>query len=1287
MLPKLAALHVTKRKGFRILAVLECVLFLLGIAGLFGKNRIYEYSVDDMTIRFGTEIEADEEIWAGVLDGNGMEGNMVDFESIALTAGSYRIQLHYRTTSDEKNWCRVTSERLDERVLQTNGAWLFSGLDRSDFEMWLFRGTDDLCVHAQYAGEGSFFVSGLTIQETGAFGRMRLFVFCLVILGLNLLYFYRVYDKVYGIPFKSRLVTVLLAGLILVVNLPVSVDYMIGSGDIGYHLMRVEGIRDGICSGIFPVRISPEWQQGYGYASPIFYGETVLYIAGLFRLIGFPVTTSYLMYMWIVGGMTVLIAYACFRRIYRDAYIGFFCSMLYSLSIYRIYKAYFLGAFGEALGVTFLPLIVYGFYRIFSMDVKDKRYSSSFLPLTAGFAMLIQSHLLTCEMVGLFTILLCVILWRRVFRIKTFIELTKTVIFSLLLSAWFVIPFLDYMKNGDFMIQHASGRMIQARGLYPAHLLLTYFINGGTVFFDAEGMADTSPAGVGMILFFVLIVVIGLFASKKTEGLSTEEKGLAKIVSVFAVCSMMMSLSLFPWDKIQFVHPFIATLVSSVQTPNRFLTIANVCLTTAAGAAAKNLLVRREKKTAAAFFGTAAVLLVIGNFYFMEDGMNGAPPVRVYNNEGMGTGYISGAEYLPYGTDPQKFLPHDPVCTEGTEVWDYEKRPLGADAEFSNHTPDTGTASFPLLYYKGYRAYDEENGKELRCYAGENGEVTSQIPAGFEGKIKIRFVSPWYWRLGEAVSAATLLGLFLWYTKSGRREKRAMILEEEASESALRDLTAEVWSTGKWEDTFKGTNAGGKGALKETLGWILFLTLFASIPLMRSGLPLGENTAVLIGRIQAVAEGIGRVFPIRLGCLEPVEYCYSASAFQADVLCLIPAMLKRLGISLQVSLKISILLIHLITASVALGCFGKIAKDRKTAILMSLVYACWPYRLCSVYAEGNLAEAAALAFLPMIPAGLSGWYFSAEDEEQKRGTILLTAGMSLILICSPVTFAGAVILMMLVAAVCIGKVFKREMLKQELLFAGMTFGLNAWYLVPMLLRMKNPHAVGPMIVKSFREYGTYFIGYLNIFQREGAETAFWQKGLQEMHAVGPGFAVILLLTVFLAARAALPPVHGRDGVSQERCLLICGALSALLSLNLFPWDLLQNRNMIGSVLLALLEKPVRFAVFADLCLMAAVCVMLSDCRKLMKEEVRVWIIRVLMVLTLLSAGYQMDIYVQKLAGAGETDLRSLGDMWEFPLILQESFFWRITEGVSVIAVLIFAAMIVKCGKRGKMKQS
>ena len=43
-----------------------------------------------------------------------------------------------------------------------------------------------------------------------------------------------------------------------------------------------------------------------------------------------------------------------------------------------------------------------------------------------------------------------------------------------------------------------------------------------------------------------------------------------------ALAAMLLSLSLFPWDKIQFLNDITETLVSSIQFPNRFLTIANV---------------------------------------------------------------------------------------------------------------------------------------------------------------------------------------------------------------------------------------------------------------------------------------------------------------------------------------------------------------------------------------------------------------------------------------------------------------------------------------------------------------------------------------------------------------------------------------------------------------------------------------------------------------------------------------------------------------------------------------
>jgi hypothetical protein len=176
-----------------------------------------------------------------------------------------------------------------------------------------------------------------------------------------------------------------------------------------------------------------------------------------------------------------------------------------------------------------LPLLLYGFWRVFTQDLNEESYKRSWVPLTAGFALLIQSHLLTCEMVGFFTVVLCIVLWRRVFRPRTFVVLAKTVIYSVLLSAWFLVPFGDYMLTGDFVIHHVSERTIQNRGLLPAHLLFTFFVNGDTVFFDQCGMADTAAMGVGPALVAGLAVLAYLWFDGRLGELKREERVLGGI--------------------------------------------------------------------------------------------------------------------------------------------------------------------------------------------------------------------------------------------------------------------------------------------------------------------------------------------------------------------------------------------------------------------------------------------------------------------------------------------------------------------------------------------------------------------------------------------------------------------------------------------------------------------------------------------------------------------------------------------------------------------------------------
>ena len=765
---RIKELHMEKRRPFLILLIVETFLLIAGIAALFGKDAVYEYGREAMTCNFGT---FSEEYQGVVADGEkGMTGNMVEFTGITLPKGTYRIQLSYVTDTDWNNQVHVTDESLSMTSIRTNGVSLYQGLNHTDFDMWLLRDSDQVTVYAYYDGEGFLAVQGLRICRTNAWNRMLLFIMVCLFTVINVVCLYWGYDKKYSIPVKSKTVTFCLGLIILFASLPMTLDYVTGGGDLLYHLMRVEGIRDGLANGQFPIRISPEWQQGYGYASPIFYGETLLYPAALFRLVGFSVTTSCRMFMFGIVTATVLIAYYCFKKIFGEPYIGVFCSMLYSLSVYRIYKTYHCGSWGECFGIMLLPFFAYGFYRVFTQDIHEESYKRSWVPLTIGFSLVVQSHLLTGEMVGLFTIILCVIFWKKVIRPKTFIVLAKTVVYSVLLSAWFLVPFVDYMTTGDFVIHHVSGRTIQDRGVYPAHLLFTYFISGESVFFDETDMYDSAPMGIGIVLITALVLFVYLLFAGKTGGLSKEEKKLGVVGSVFSIAAMVMSLNLFPWDRIQSWNGITATLVSSIQFPNRFLTIANIGLTAVAGVMLQYFMKRKNKAVTACYVGGMILLLGCGSIHLLEYSLNHWEPIRIYNSEGMGTGYIAGSEYLPFGVDPWKFVYHDPVCTGDLEATDYKKLSLGAEAHLSNNGEDAESASYALLYYKGYRAFDTDSGEELKCYPGENCEVEVEVPAGFDGNVRVEFDSPVYWRVGEIVTVLTLLCMSISFCRQRRRE-------------------------------------------------------------------------------------------------------------------------------------------------------------------------------------------------------------------------------------------------------------------------------------------------------------------------------------------------------------------------------------------------------------------------------------------------------------------------------------------------------------------------------------
>lgn len=366
----------------------------------------------------------------------------------------------------------------------------------------------------------------------------------------------------------------LLALLILFGSIPLFIDYIpSGSHDIAFHLMRIEGIREGLQRGMFPVRIQPEWLNGHGYAVSIFYGDLFLYIPAVIRMFGVSIQASYQFYVLLVNTATVFAAWYCFSRM-SDRRTGLFCAALYSLNIYRLTCLYTRAAVGEYTAMVFLLVLLYGFWKVYTRPEDSKEHEKSWITIAFGFTGLVLTHMITCEIAGLFTILICVALWKRTFRKKTFFTLAKAAVSLILLNLWFLVPFLDYMQSGVYLLNASDSYTafrFDERAAFPAQLLMnTYNVIGDSVKHD-PGILEEMPMTPGAALLLIPVVWIALYAGEQNADKGEKKKGWFCVF--LCGLSLLLTTYLIPYAEIVGLIPVLELPVRSIQFPWRFLAV------------------------------------------------------------------------------------------------------------------------------------------------------------------------------------------------------------------------------------------------------------------------------------------------------------------------------------------------------------------------------------------------------------------------------------------------------------------------------------------------------------------------------------------------------------------------------------------------------------------------------------------------------------------------------------------------------------------------------------------
>lgn len=688
------------------------------------------------------------------------------YEHISLGAGVYRLELSYESAGDTNAMCNVKDGTVYYGGLLCNGEHMYAALDHTSYDFWLFEPTEELSVTIDYSGPESLTTGNLRIVETNLLWTRYLTILLAISALILWTLWYQKRDAQKEKKERRHVVIFGIGVIAFLASIPYLYDGMISGADLTYHLQRIEGVKDGLLTGQFPVRLEPRWVFDHGYANGIFYCNLLLYFPAALRMLGFTVTESYILYCIALNIATAAIAWYCFGKMFRDDVIGLACSGLYTLSIFRVYRLLGTGAVGEGSAFTFFPLVLYGIYLVFEGKKEEREFRNSWIVLGLGYAGLVQTHVLSCEIAALMTVLLCLVFLPKLFEKERFLKCVQGAFFALGLSLWYLEPFLDYYFTQDVKIRHASARTIQERGVTFVQELQTFWNFHDTAASTTERMQYTHPVGPGLFLIAgVFLLLLLLFLEVIPRGKETE-KSFAIRSAGLGCLALWMATDTFPWDALQTTSQTAATLVSSLQFPYRFIGWGMTFLIVVVG-----YLLSFFRKNQKLFYrmGLVIVMTAVATSYVYlidaEDESTGA--IHLFNRESMGFGYISGEEYLIYGTDSSALSFAKPKADEGIGISEYEKKGLRATFFCENSSDTQGTVKLPILLYKGYQA-SGDGGEPLEITDDGSHLLGVSVPAGYSGRITVKFTEPWYWRAAELITLTVVVAFVAGMVYKGR---------------------------------------------------------------------------------------------------------------------------------------------------------------------------------------------------------------------------------------------------------------------------------------------------------------------------------------------------------------------------------------------------------------------------------------------------------------------------------------------------------------------------------------
>lgn len=765
-------------KGFVFVICIE-ILFLLGLVlSGFRESQTVKLDIDNLNIYDPMVIEDRSQkcLWIENIDNSESASTrwMVGAEDLKVAPGMYELEVEYCSElyKEENNGGNYEDKtaivqlisKSNPSAIVYNELNLYDGKTKVKDRVWIRSLLDvtDLQVVVSYLGSGKISVKSILIKELFIWRITRVVMWLIFFAIGDVAYFYFFTCN----KFKNRKAIFIMAASIFCSSLPLFTDFLFWGHDISFHLERILALAQSIEDGNWIMPIQTESLNGYGYATPLFYSPMFLYIPAILYNMALPIQNCYQIYILLINISTCLIAYFCMNSIVKNNNISAVGAFLYTTSAYRIANLYVRAALGEYTAMVFMPLVLYGFLRVYMKSDKKIRFDDC-LYIVFGLSGIIQSHILSCEMVALFIVIGCAIAWRRTFKVKRILALAFSAMITIGLNIAFILPFIMSMQM-DIRVRNNPINMIQNQGTYLVQVLGFFQSTLGD---SVVNMKNEMSLALGFSLVLGLGIFLWCYSQRYIWNIVHNEKmKLGCFCTMMAIFCIIISTRLFPWDSISDINVLLAKVLCMVQFPWRYLSIATVFCSISTVIGLKILAEKKDVKELKVICIVLIVCSVLNVSQFYTDYCNRADVIKVYG-EGSINDKGSGGEYLPEGTQIG-YLRWRKIITdeESVEISNYVYDKGITSFYCKNISTEEKTVEIPLLFYDNYHAYIDNSKMELNIGKGDNNKIVILIPQQYEGMICVKYEIPNIWKIAYAISGFILILLicYMVYTKNLR---------------------------------------------------------------------------------------------------------------------------------------------------------------------------------------------------------------------------------------------------------------------------------------------------------------------------------------------------------------------------------------------------------------------------------------------------------------------------------------------------------------------------------------